>query len=79
MSTDDSHYEYSPSVPAAVIFVVTFAVLTVYHVFLLFKNRTFFCLPFVIGGLCEFTNPSRLARIVSDSPKSRLLDFLAVQ
>ena len=55
MAKDESHYDdYLPSIAAAVIFILIFAVLTTYHVFLLFKNRTWFCIPFVVGGLCEF-------------------------
>ena len=46
---------YIPSRPAAIIFVMLFAGTTVYHIFLLLRNRLWFCIPFVIGGICKFS------------------------
>ncbi|KAJ3497952.1 hypothetical protein NLG97_g1497 [Lecanicillium saksenae] len=46
-------WNYIPSRPASAIFIVLFALATAYHTFLLFKNRHWFCLPFVIGGFFE--------------------------
>lgn len=51
----DKHWNYNPSVPAAVVVTVIFAALTIFHVFRLFRTRTWFCLPLIIGGICEFT------------------------
>lgn len=44
---------YTPSIPAAVIFTIIFICLTAYHTLLLVRRRTWFCIPFVIGGLFE--------------------------
>ncbi|QIX00040.1 hypothetical protein AMS68_005557 [Peltaster fructicola] len=56
MSTDNSKfvlYYYTPSLPAAVVSVAVFAILTVAHIWKLCKFRTFYFLPFVIGGIFE--------------------------
>ncbi|KAF2678367.1 RTA1-domain-containing protein [Lentithecium fluviatile CBS 122367] len=52
-SKDDSHYDYVPSVPAAVITVLAFIILLIVHVFRIFKTRTWFCTPFVVGTILE--------------------------
>lgn len=44
---------YDPSVPAAVIFAIIFIALTSYHAYLLFRRRTWFCIPFLVGGCFE--------------------------
>ena len=46
-------YRYDPSLPAAVIFVVLFVVASLVHLFQLFRYKTWYFIPFVIGGICE--------------------------
>ncbi|OAL51126.1 hypothetical protein IQ07DRAFT_412686 [Pyrenochaeta sp. DS3sAY3a] len=46
-------WSYNPSLAGGVIACVSFFALTGIHAFRLFRNRTWFCLPFVIGGLFE--------------------------
>jgi hypothetical protein len=46
-------WPYTPTIAAGVIAALVFAVLTGVHVWQLIRNRTWFCLPFVIGGLFE--------------------------
>ncbi|KAL8637215.1 MAG: hypothetical protein Q9228_005488 [Teloschistes exilis] len=46
-------YRYTPSLPAAVIFVIAFFALTAIHAYRMTKNRLWFCIPFVVGGLFE--------------------------
>lgn len=45
-------YRYTPSSAAAIVATAVFGILTLAHLFRLIKARTYFCLPFVIGGLC---------------------------
>ncbi|KAK5076710.1 hypothetical protein LTS08_005881 [Lithohypha guttulata] len=57
-STDDGWsnfklWHYTPSLAAAAIFTVLFIILMVYHSILLVRRRTWFCVPFVVGGLLE--------------------------
>lgn len=47
------YYAYSPSLPAAIIFAALFALVTVLHSFQMFRSKTWFMIPFVIGGLLE--------------------------
>ncbi|KAJ9650459.1 hypothetical protein H2198_010235 [Neophaeococcomyces mojaviensis] len=44
---------YTPSPAAAGIYAAVFALLTGYHAFRLIQRRTWFCIPFVVGGLFE--------------------------
>ncbi|KAK2743640.1 hypothetical protein FQN57_004749 [Myotisia sp. PD_48] len=46
-------YHYHPSLSAAVVFIVIFTFSTIYHMYLLFRRRTWFFIPFVIGGTFE--------------------------
>ncbi|KAF1364489.1 hypothetical protein EJ07DRAFT_98857 [Lizonia empirigonia] len=46
-------WPYTPSIAGGAIACVIFALLTCAHVFRLVKNRTWFCIPFVIGALFE--------------------------
>ncbi|KAL8969650.1 MAG: hypothetical protein Q9183_001900 [Haloplaca sp. 2 TL-2023] len=44
-------YHYTPSLAAAIIFVIVFTILTVAHAYRMIKHKLLFCLPFTIGGL----------------------------
>lgn len=47
------YYHYLPSMGAAVLFIVLFGLVTSLHLFLMIRSRTWFMIPFVIGGICE--------------------------
>jgi hypothetical protein len=62
MSSDKDHpslddpnawvpYRYVPSNVAAIIFVVSFTLVTVSHVLRLAKKKTWYFIPLVVGGL----------------------------
>ncbi|KAL8853550.1 MAG: hypothetical protein Q9221_001536 [Calogaya cf. arnoldii] len=46
-------YHYSPSIAAAAVATVVFAVLTGLHTYRMIKTRLWFCIPFTIGGFFE--------------------------
>ncbi|KAI1802500.1 RTA1 like protein [Daldinia bambusicola] len=46
-------YRYKPSMVAAVIFIVLFAILSIYHIIILFRKKAWYFIPFVIGCLFE--------------------------
>ncbi|KAF2874001.1 RTA1 like protein-domain-containing protein [Massariosphaeria phaeospora] len=46
-------WHYTPSIAGGVIGAIVFFILTAFHTWRLVKNRTWFCIPFVIGGLFE--------------------------
>jgi hypothetical protein len=50
-------YRYDPSLPAAVIFIALFAISTSLHAFQVLRKRTWYFLPFVIGGFCRTPPP----------------------
>ncbi|KUJ11459.1 RTA1-domain-containing protein [Mollisia scopiformis] len=57
MSDSDSTYEayrYNPSLGAAVAFVVLFTSTTTFHLYQMIRTRTWYFIPFVVGGAFEF-------------------------
>ncbi|KAJ4352607.1 hypothetical protein N0V95_004112 [Ascochyta clinopodiicola] len=46
-------WPYTPSIAGGAIACAVFALLTCAHIFRLVKNRTWFCIPFIVGGLFE--------------------------
>ncbi|KAL8697553.1 MAG: hypothetical protein Q9224_002255 [Gallowayella concinna] len=46
-------YHYSPSVSAAAVAIVAFAVLTILHMYRMIKTSLWFCVPFTLGGIFE--------------------------
>jgi hypothetical protein len=51
---DFALYRYTPSIPAAVVFAAVFLIVTILHGIQLWRYRTFFFIPFIIGLLCEY-------------------------
>lgn len=47
-------YRYTPSLAAAVVGVVVFAILTIMHIGRLLKARAFYFTAFTIGGICKW-------------------------
>ncbi|KAK4228681.1 RTA1 like protein-domain-containing protein [Podospora fimiseda] len=47
------YYDYEPNMAANIVFVVLFATVTLGHSFFMFKMRTWYFIPFVIGVLFE--------------------------
>ena len=53
---DDSNfncYHYSPSLAAAIVFIVLFVAVTVLHIFRLLRTRTWYFTALVVGGFCK--------------------------
>ncbi|CAI7595884.1 unnamed protein product [Penicillium glandicola] len=46
-------YTYYPSLSAAIVFIVCFAIVTLMHTYHLFRTRTWFFIPLTIGGYFE--------------------------
>jgi uncharacterized membrane protein len=63
-SVSFSFYHYDPSMAGAVIFIVLFLGTTLFHIYQMVKTRTWFFIPFVIGGICKF-NCSWLMGVMS--------------
>jgi hypothetical protein len=45
-------YRYTPSLPAGIVATVLFAILTCLHTWRLWKARSWYFIPFTIGGAC---------------------------
>ncbi|KAK0284242.1 hypothetical protein LTR35_005958 [Friedmanniomyces endolithicus] len=62
------YYHYLPSMGAAVLFIVLFGLVTSLHLFLMIRSRTWFMIPFVIGGIFETIGYIGRAISASQSP-----------
>lgn len=56
-------YNYNPSTGAAVVFAAIFALTTVVHIWQMTRARSWFFVPFVIGGCCEFRHHATTDRV----------------
>jgi hypothetical protein len=51
-------YRYDPSLPAAIVSVAVFAILSVLHTWRMIRVRAYYFTPFVIGGFCRSSTSS---------------------
>ncbi|KAL3428546.1 RTA1 like protein-domain-containing protein [Aspergillus tetrazonus] len=58
-----AYYRYYPSEAAAILFTILFAITTFVHLYQLIRHRTWFFIPFVIGGYFEWVG--YIGRILS--------------
>ncbi|KAL9073144.1 MAG: hypothetical protein Q9157_004857 [Trypethelium eluteriae] len=47
-------WQYIPSIPAAILFSILFGIITVLHLWRMFRSRTWYCIAFATGGIFEF-------------------------
>jgi len=62
MPTLESHngyylWHYVPSIAAAILFAILYLAITGAHLWRMIQSRTWFCIPFVIGGFCASLSP----------------------
>jgi hypothetical protein len=46
-------YRYNPSLATAVVFILLFVFTTAMHSYQLLRTRTWYFIPFIVGGFCE--------------------------
>jgi hypothetical protein len=51
MAVEYNLWNYTPSIAGGIVGAIVLAILTSLHTYRLVRNRTWFCIPFVIGGL----------------------------
>ncbi|GFF62370.1 hypothetical protein CNMCM6069_000924 [Aspergillus lentulus] len=73
---DFAFYRYDPSMAGAVIFVILFSITTLWHAFQLIRTRTWFFIPFLIGGIFETIGYVGRAMSSSESPNWTLGPYL---
>ena len=59
----DLWHGYTPSAVGGGIAAGLFAILTIIHIWRLTRTKLWFCIPFVVGGLCTSPSPSPLRDI----------------
>ncbi|KAF7716855.1 RTA-like protein [Penicillium ucsense] len=60
-----AYYRYYPSEAAAILFTILFAITTFIHLYQLIRHRTWFFIPFLIGGFFEWVG--YIGRILSST------------
>ncbi|CAH0054382.1 unnamed protein product [Clonostachys solani] len=79
MSSDEISFElfrYDPSLAAAVIFIILFLLITIVHAYQMFRTRTWFFIPFVIGGCCQWIGYIGRAISSTESPNWTLPPYI---
>ena len=80
MSTEENDtidfklYRYVPSLAAAIATTVIFGLLTAGHIYRMFRTRSWFCIPFIIGGI--FETIGYIGRCLSHSDKEALTPYI---
>jgi hypothetical protein len=67
-------FRYVPSLPAALVATILFGLLSAAHIFKLFRHKTYFCIPFIIGGL--FETIGYIGRILAHSNNTTLGPYI---
>ncbi|KPM37536.1 hypothetical protein AK830_g9016 [Neonectria ditissima] len=67
-------WRYIPSLPAAIVFTVIFALLTIAHCWKLFRHRMWFCIPFAVGGLFEIIG--YIGRVLAHNSTGTLIPYV---
>ncbi|KAL7627955.1 hypothetical protein AAE478_002151 [Parahypoxylon ruwenzoriense] len=61
-------YHYQPSIAAATVFIITFAISAIIHTKVLFQKKTWYFIPFVLGCLFEAVGYLGRAMSSTESP-----------
>ncbi|PMD38881.1 RTA1-domain-containing protein [Hyaloscypha variabilis F] len=69
-------YHYNPSKVAAIIFIALFGITTFLHIFQLSRKRTWYFIPFVVGGLFETIGYVGRALSATQSPNWALGPYI---
>ncbi|KAB8279117.1 RTA-like protein [Aspergillus minisclerotigenes] len=64
---------YNPSIPAAAIFLILFVIATVWHGYLLVRTKSWYWIPFFIGGIFQIIG--YVARIAGHNHETSILIF----
>lgn len=68
------YYPYVPSAGAGYAFMVLFGLVTLVHAVLMFKTRTWYFIPMILGGICKL-HPKRRIGVDLIEIKARPLDI----
>ena len=49
------YYNYNPSEGAAIPFAALFGLATLVHIWQMIRAKTWYMIPFIVGGICMFT------------------------
>lgn len=72
-------YPYDASVAAAVLFTILFFVSSIVHLYQLLRTRTWYLLPFLIGGICKLNLQVRqLQSMIADLIRSRRSRYMSL-
>lgn len=70
------YYEYDPSRTAALVFTILFAIVTFIHIVQMGITRTWYMIPFVIGGILELGGYAARAVNANQTPDWAFAPFV---
>lgn len=50
-------YRYTPTLAGAIVALIVFAILTGVHFWRMIRARSFYFVPFLVGGICTYRAP----------------------
>ncbi|OQD95511.1 hypothetical protein PENSOL_c020G07133 [Penicillium solitum] len=68
-------YNYTPSLAAAIIFLILFNAITIGHIFFVWKHKTKFFITFIIGGLFETVGYGARALNAHEAPNYSTMPY----
>lgn len=60
-------YRYTPTLAGAIVALVVFAVLTAVHFWRLIRARSFYFVPFLVGGICAYRVPMCRVSVLAET------------
>lgn len=66
------YYNYNPSEGAAIPFAALFGLTTVIHIWQAIRTRTWYLIPFIVGGVCKSPCPPNIVHSNTHSRGNRL-------
>ncbi|KAJ5345883.1 hypothetical protein N7452_003887 [Penicillium brevicompactum] len=75
MATGFTLYSYTPSLAAAVIFIILFLIVTCGHIFLAFKHKLRFLIAFIVGGFFEVIGYAARAVNANQAPNYSTMPY----
>ena len=67
-------YRYIPSLALGIVAALVFGLLTAAHIYRMFRSRSWFCIPFIVGGL--FETIGYIGRVLSHSDNEALTPYI---
>lgn len=69
-------WKYLPSPSASIIFIVLYMIITILHLWRMYKLHSWFCISFVVGCICESLLPAPKLEIINKPNQGELIGYV---